>query len=264
MSDANKVTDPNTNGQSETPKNDPAPSTAGQSNPSTQEPVSLPEKFKGKSAEDIAKAYIELESEHGKTTKQIAENKELRQNMEIVLSAIKSDPALLKNVSDKVDEIQGIKPRAGAANDGGAQPTKVDDVRLSEQNRTISEFEKTYKLDQLPAEKRSQANQAITRNLAELLDPTGEKPLAQTLNEVRLDKLPQLLEKAFWLANKDALVDKGPLSAEFGSIGSMSSNGGKAGDQNNLTEIELKTAKKLGISPEKYASKKKQIFEQNK
>jgi hypothetical protein len=250
-------------------KNDPASSSTGQSSQSnsTSSPLtsSLPEKLKGKSVNEIADMYVNLEKTMGESSKEVSEVRKMKKDMEVVLQAIYQDPEVYRKVERRIKEMQngGSLSEEGETSKGNGEATnsdqgnKVDDVRLSQQNIVINEFEKKFKLNDLSAEKRQEINRKIATELSEMVDPGGKKPLNQVLNSVRLDQLPKILEKAYWLAHKDSLLDHGSSAQDLASIGSMSSSNGKSDNKHGLTEREVQIAQKLGVSPEKYAANKK-------
>ena len=100
----------------------------------------------------------------------------------------------------------------------------------------------------------------VSSELAEMLDPGGKKTIAQVISETSLSRLPKMLENAYFLAHKDSLVDKGKIDPDYASIGSIAtSSSGKSDPINSLTDRERQIAEKLGVKPEKYLERKKEI-----
>lgn len=214
----------------------------------------LPEKFQGKSSSEIAKSYLELEKKLGQysqTQKELEEWRALGQ-------VIKNDPELVKALESKVATQQ--KSDEGKAN---GQPK--DDTRSAVSNNIVNQFEKEKGLDQLEPDKRKDMHQRIGNELADMLDPGGNKSTREILESINLSKLPQYLDKAYRLATMNDQAEqerlKGLAQARQNSeaeFGSMRASSGKS-EKKSLTPEEEATAKKLGITPEKYLEQKKKL-----
>jgi hypothetical protein len=267
MADSDTNTSTTEQSESTTKQSDPASSSSGESQmKSTVSPSmdSLPEKLKNKSPQEIAEMYVNLEKTVGTQSKEVSEVRKMKQDMEIVLKAIYQDPELYRKVERNIQKMtsgdSSLQDENGSRRGNGEAKDSDqgdDDIRASQQNIVIGEFEKKFKLTDLSKEKRQELNQKIALELQEIVDPGGNKPLNKVLKSVRLDQLPKLLEKAYYLAHKDSLFDKGSSAQDLASIGSMSSSSGKSDNKLGLTEREVDVARKLGISPEKYAANKK-------
>lgn len=234
------------------PQEDPKDSSKEEQSKETQkshiETDDLPEKFKGKSASDIAKSYLELEKKLGSHSQTQTELDQWR----ALGNVIKQDPELIKALEKKV---AGDK----------SQERPKDDTRDALSNKIVSDFEKEYSIDRLDPEKRQAMHKKIGEELADMLDPGGNKSTREILDSINLSKLPQYLGKAYRLATVDDESErarvKGILESQRNSeatFGSIPSTGGKS-NNDSLTTDERETAKKLGISEEKYLKQKQEI-----
>lgn len=235
---------------------------SGETNKKPSEaPSQLPPSLQGKSPEEIAQMYVGLEKKLGEQSKEVGEVRKLKQDMDIVLEVLYKNPHLYKQVEKEIIEMSGGKVDKKTEGDGEDKKSddSVAELRKSEQNRVISEFETQFKIKDLSKEKRSELNAQIARELVELRDPEGKKTVKQVLDEIPVSQLGKYLEKSFWLARKSLLTDESSKVTEedLSSIGSLSASTSKSDSKYGLTESELKTAEKLGVDPEKYAKQKK-------
>ena len=245
-----------TNGQAtQTPA--PATGQAGQALKSDQVQDQLPEKFKGKSAEEIAKSYIELEKKLGDNSKEVNATRQELEQWKVLGQVINSDPTLYKLIEDKVTHINNTKPD---------QP-KRDDTRVAVINQTINGFEQKYGLDQLQGERKAEVQARIGKEMAEMLDPKGTKSVAQIIESIPADRLPIYLEKAYRLATigdrEETARIKGLMEANQNSqaaFGNSQSSGVKE-DKVSLTPDEQKVARKLKITEEQYVKQKQTLQE---
>lgn len=261
MADEITTTDPQ--GQSTTITQDP-PGQGGQStdpgaqDSSTQNVDNLPEKFKGKSAVDIAKAYKELEQLHGKNSKEVNEVRGQLEKWQKLGKILEADPELYKQVEGAIDKFSGKKTDT-TENDQVSEDLK--DTKLATENRIINDFERGYNIHQLAPEKRTELQTKIGQELAEMLDPGGKRTVKEVLDSIPLTRLPNYLEKAYKLATLNDREERARVEglaearqnneASFGNIPSSSLK------QNaQLTEDEKKVAKKMNISEENYLKNK--------
>jgi hypothetical protein len=258
-------TDPNNGQPDNTQGNDPASSSAGQSpSTSTEAPSQdLPEKFRDKTASEIAQQYVQLEKKLGEQSTEVETARKLKSDMDQVLQVLWKNPKLYEQVERELLRSQdgGLPEIKSPKNedDGEAENSgKDDDVRSKMVNDTISDFEQKFKISELPSEKRKILNKKIATEFAELRDPSGKKTVAQLIKETPVNQLGKLLEKAYWLAQKDQLVDQDTIP-DVASISSMSASSGKADTSHGLSERELKVAQNLGVAPDEYAKNKKKL-----
>ena len=122
----------------------------------------------------------------------------------------------------------------------------------------MGDFQKDIGLDKLKADEKKQQYEKVMKEFLELRDPGGKKDLKTVLAETPLTVLPNILEKAYFLANVDQATD--PNSGfDFASIGSFASSSRKSEQKGGLTEDEKTVAKNLGISEAEYAKYKQKI-----
>jgi hypothetical protein len=261
---------------------DPVSGDAGQSDEkATEASYQLPEKFKGKSPDEIAKAYVELEGKLGEQSKTVEEAKKAQEQVDTLLRAIWSDPDLYRKVEDGVRKYtsgeslpESRTPDIKDKNDEGAKKSESDpnvsEIRAAQENQILEKFftDYGYKGQEEKAKKESYNRLALA--LANLRDPGGKKPIRQVLSEIPLSQLPQFLENAHFIANKGQIVDQAKRSAlaskeenEAATIGSFASSGKKS-EGVTLSNREREVARKMGISEEAYAKRRAQInAEQN-
>lgn len=254
----NKVTDPQ--GQSTT-TTDPSESKDGESTTETK----IPEKLQGKTVEDIARMYTELEKTYGKHSQEVNTYRKKVEEWETLGRVIKGNPELEKQLVAEIEKISGKSTETTSTN--GEKP-RVDDTRKAVESTIISTFEKNYGIDRLPGERKTELFSKIADELGDMLDPGGNKNMRQILNEISLEKLPKYLEKAYKLATMDDVAEQGRVKglaearmnseAAFGSIPSSGGNSNKI----ELTPKQQEVARRMGISEEKYIANLRAIQEE--
>lgn len=228
----------------------------------------LPEKFEGKSAEEVTKMYTELEKKMGQQSDEVSKARQYLQERELLSKAVAGSPELYKMMEREINTITGKttaeepkKDQKGSEEAGTTDP-QVADLRRAEENRIISDFQNKYGIGKMPKEERSDLMKKVTTQLAELYDPGGSKPMSGILSTIKLDQLGKALDNSYWLANKDALVDRGKVpNQDLASIGTISSSSSGKSDTTSLTDRERHTAERLGVSPDKYQKQKAVIFD---
>jgi hypothetical protein len=255
---AEETVDPQ--GQSTTPTQDPPK--GGQS---TQD--QLPEKFKGKTASEIAQSYLELEKQVGKHTTEVQQTKAEAQKAQTQLQqwealgkVIQANPALYYQIEGEIKKLGNRQP-SQQPTDPSVQRTEKDltDVKLAAQNQIFEKFESKFGIDGLATE---DANNLKARIGKELTEMTGAKDTASAIASLPLDRLPVFLDKAYRLATdsddqersrlKGMLEAKRNNQAAFGNVPSSSISNNNQG----LSPEEKNVAKRLGISEEKYLKNK--------
>lgn len=222
-----------------------------------QAPSNLPEKFQGKSPDEIVQMYTELEKKFGEHSKEVKDARQYLQERAVINEVLAEDKELYSMFESRLKK----KYAPSTESDGEVKSDPVvTDLRRSEENRIIGDFQKNLGIADLSAEKRTEVMKKVSNELAEMVDPGGKKSLGQILSEQSLSRLPKLLENAYFLAHKDSLFDKGKQDPDLASIGSIATgSSGKSDPINSLTDREREIAGKLGVKPEKYLERKKEI-----
>lgn len=216
----------------------------------------VPEKFKGKSAEEIAQAYAELSKQIGKQGEELGrtkkQNEELAKNLknwEQLGAVIEADPSRFELVKS------WVKP---------TEEPKKDEPKPSEERRflnkqIIGKFEDKYKINDLESEKAQELRGKIGTHLQLMLDPfgTGEN-VDKLLEKVPLERLPMYFENAYRLATAGDAEEQARLkgfaeasqnaNGMFGSMPSSSVNPTTV----VLNEKQKEAAKKLNIQEKDY------------
>lgn len=191
-----------------------------------------------------------------------------------ILETLASDDELLKTATERHNKRLGRIPadakKDGKENEETPEAKQLKDTRSALVDRISGEFESKYGLDKLPDDKLKEARGRLGVMLKRMLDPNDNKTMTQIFEEVSLKKLPEYLENAYYLANrnnemKDA-YEKGKsevlsqYEGETGSIGSMASSSLSSGDDVSLSPIEKRVAQNLGVTPEAYLKNKKKLL----
>ena len=243
----------------------------------------LPEQYKGKTAEELAKMHMEAEKKLGEQSSEVAEARKkvddalklqadavkARETLQELTELIFADPERIKAVEawytkktgQSADQKQdGQKsPSDGSAPLSQTSP-QVEDTRRALQDQIFDEFYVKHGISNLPAKEKQEALQKISSEFADLFDPTGKMTISQIVANRPLVSLRRDLDKAFRLSN----IGESSQGADAQSENDQAAIGSLAGktireDEMKLSAAEETMAKKLGISPEKYLERKKQI-----
>jgi hypothetical protein len=217
----------------------------------------VPEKFKGKSAGEIAKSYLELEKTLGTKAKNEKEAREQVQQWEQLGKVIESNPALYKQVEDEITR--------SASKTSPTTTPKRDDTRIALENQIITRFEEERGIQGLEGEKKQQLHSRIGEELKDMLDPGGTKTVNEVLSNIPLDRLPRYLNNAYKLAtagDKDEqaraeaiLEARQNREAVFGAIPSS----GIKGKTKTLTPDQQRVARRMNMSEEDYLKQLEEI-----
>jgi hypothetical protein len=175
---------------------------------------------------------------------------------------LEADPELFKQVEKSIEKFSGKKTDT-TVNDQVSE--EIKDTKSATENQIVTGFEQKYKLDILPTEKKTALQGKIGKELAEMLDPGGKKTIKQVMDSIPLTRLPVYLEKAYRLATIDdrdeQIRAKAVLDARINAEASFGSSQSQSlsTKEGSLTDQEKKTAKKFGISEEKYLAQKQAI-----
>jgi len=248
----------------------------------TEAPLNLPDKFKDKSPQEIVEMYINLEKKLGETSTEVEEARKLKEQTDVLLRSIYSDPDVYRSVESAVARYQsgdtlpdnrkkGDNSNKGDEEDTTEENSDVVEIKMAEQNRILNEFYLKNGYNDLEGKERQDKLAKLAITLAELADPGGKKPIKQILSEIPLTKLPFFLENANYLSNKEELLKSereaglaSNIENQSASIGSFSATGGKPNSGVTLTGREREIARKMGISEDVYAKRKQQIIAESK
>ena len=192
-----------------------------------------------------------------------------------ILETLASDDDLLKNATElhnkRLGRIPATEPKKEDKEEEPSLETKqLKDTRSAFLDKISGDFEDKYGINKLPEEEKKEARERVGFMLKRMLDPNDNKTMAQIFEEVSLKKLPEYLENAYYLANRNndmkAAYEKGKsevlsqYEGETGAIGSMASSSLSPGDDVSLSPIEQRVAQNLGVSPEAYLKNKKKLL----
>ncbi len=266
-------------------KNAPVNTDAGQADQGDAHSKSfqLPEQYKGKTAEELAKMHMEAEKKMGEQSQEVAEARkkvddalklqtdavQARQTLQELTELIYADPERIKAVeawyTKKTGKSVDQKPNGQASpSDGSASLSQtspqVEDTRRALQDQIFDEFYGKHGIDKLPLKEKQEALQKISSEFADLFDSTGRMSISQIVSQRPLVSLRKDLEKAYRLSsiNESSQGVDAQNENDQAAIGSLAGKTIRE-DQMKLTVAEEEMAKKLGISPEKYLERKKEI-----
>ena len=236
--------------------------------PAPQEAVKPPEapsenKFAGKTPEELAKSYQELEKKLGDQSNELGEHRKYREQMDLVLQAIWSDPTLYSTVDQQIRKLQGGGQARDTSQPNGEASFAINDTRAAMERKIINDFEKEFGIDKLSTEDKQKAHAKVGQALRDLVDPNGSRTTTEILSSISLEKLPAFLENAFFVSNKETFLQEQTKrrEAELGAIGSIPSSGGSSSEL-SLNDLERKAAQGMGIPEDKYKERKKQLLEE--
>jgi len=236
------------------------------------QPAPSEDKFAGKSTEEVLKSYNELQKKLGEQATEVGELRSFRDQMDPVLQAVWADPDLYGKLDNKIKEMRGfgVLAKEEAKEDGKGKtevPSADLDTRRALENQIIADFERRYGIDQLAQNQRREMHVKIGNSLADLADPGGKMTYAEIVNTISLQKLPRYLENAYFIANKENLIETAKLEAltankvnQQASIGSIPASSGMSSEL-ELSASEREAAQKMGIPVAKYLARKKEILE---
>ena len=229
----------------------------------------IPESLRGKDTTELVKMYGELEKKLGEHSSELNQARQLKADMSTILQAVYSDPTLTNQVKEQIRKVSGIESKEDPKKENKeTSPVKADtETRRVLEGQIVREFENQYGLTNLSPEKRQEVYQKIGTELIDLVDPGGNLTLPEVISSINLEKLPKYLANAFKLANLDGDIEKATSEAQLkarknaqGVIGSIPSSG-SVSEELEMTPEERETAKRLGITEEKYLKNKKDLSE---
>lgn len=269
-------------------KTDPPNTEGGKSNEGDvhSQDFQLPEQYKGKTAEQLAKMHMEAEKKMGEQSSEVAEARKkvdealklqadavkARQTLQELTELIYADPERIKTIeswyTNKAGQSDNQNPNGTNNPPGNSSPTsqtspQVEDTRRALQDQIFDEFYAKYGIDKLPSKEKQEALQKISSEFADLFDPTGKMSISQIVSQRPLASLRRDLDKAYRLSgiNESSQGDNAQNQNDQAAIGSLAGKTIRE-DELKLSAAEEEMANKLGISPEKYLERKKQIVKE--
>ncbi len=270
------MTDPVNSGQSDsTPSN----AQAGQSgDKGNQQPTNIT--VGGKtfaSWDEVGKAYTSLDSEFHKRDSEIEQWRKFGENTAPVWKVLLKKPELYEQIQQ-----ESAKPDDFSEDGNGQSKTDEGKVEGQEDKRIVSnqpseaegvlrdniiaEFEDKSGISQMDSAKKSEIRQKLAAMMAE----NNLLRAGETLKDVPLRQLSNLLGSAWKLHQATKLSDEGKLEGyanavanKYGSFGSFSASGEKSEDKVSLTDAERKVALKMKMSEEDFAKYKEKISKGN-
>lgn len=242
----------------------------------------IPEQYKGKSAEQLAKMHMEAEKKLGEQSSEVAEARKkvdealrlqtdaakARETLQELTELIYADPDRIKTIEGwyaKKGQSADLKPDGQSSQSDNSSPSsqtspQVEDTRRALQDQIFDEFYVKHGISNLPSKEKQEALQKISSEFADLFDPTGKMSISQIVSNRPLASLRRDLDKAWKLSG----VGESSQGADAQGMNDQAAIGSLAGksireDQDKLTASEEQMAKNLGISPDKYLARKKQI-----
>jgi hypothetical protein len=248
----------------------------------------VPEKLRGKSPEELARAYVALEKKLGEQSKEVSDARKRSDDALKLQSQAMEDRKLLQELTELIyadpERIKAVeswyaKKTGKAANQSSnGESSKPDDsspssqtssdvldTRRALQDQIFDEFYARYGIDKLPSAEKQEALKKISLEFADLFDPTGKRTISQIVAGRPLTSLRRDLEKAYRLSNISQSGNvQGDMAQEQNNQAAIGGMSGKTvrEDQIKLTSAEEQMASNLGIPPEKYLEKKKQILKE--
>jgi len=219
----------------------------------------LPEKYKGKSAKELADMLTHAELQIDKQGTEVGQLRKAQDDINLILEAAEADPELYGQLKQRVKTYAEEKSGKKQDKREPESPSGDEGIRTTVINHVIEKFREDKKINKLTQERKTEFEKQIANQLANILDPGGSKTLVQILKEVRVDQLPKLLDSSYKMVLAEAITsgDK-TLNQDFASIGGMSYSSGSSGSgDDELSAEQKKVAQNLGISPEKYAKRLK-------
>lgn len=229
---------------------------------------------KGTPDDKTAADAVAMAKELGETKAKLEAAQARNAVLEPVMQTIYSDEELLKKATEIHNKRTGVAPKDEPKKDDKIattpQPSATEiDNRNAHIKLSVEKFSQDHGIDKLEKDKQAEINTRIGNELKEMLDPMGNKTLQQIMETVSVTKLPQFLEKAYFLATRNEQIEsakeegkKIAAGESAGIIGSIPSSS-ITPDSVTLTAKEKEIAQKTGVSEEKYLENKKEILKRN-
>ena len=215
---------------------------------------------------------MKMAQELGMAKKENETLKDYQERVNPVIETIWSDPDLLKQVEDR--HKKRLNPTKEVVKDTPEDKSTSSPVDIDTRNAVIRDivdkFSDRYGITKLDTEKKAEMNTKVGTMLKDMLDPNGnKKDLADVMKDVSLTKLPSFLDHAYFLSNKESMLSDAKeqgkrelQDASLGVVGSFSSTSIEP-DSMTLSPREKQIAENMGIPPDKYLARKKEIAKRN-
>lgn len=241
--------------------------------PTTQTPA--PAATPADNKPDAPADAVKLATELGETKAKLKELETYREQTVPLLETVWNDAPLLKDLTEKHNKRLGKvtdtpadkTPAAGDKPEIPAAPFDQD-TRTALINQASSTFEEKHGISKLSEDEQKQMRGKVGAMLKEMVDPRGNKSMAQVFEDISLTKLPWYLDRAYDLVTKDEQL-KHAMEAGKNSVldeydearGTMGNIPGTSVpiEQMTLSPAQKKVAAKQGISEADYLSQLKKI-----
>lgn len=245
---------------------------AGEGKPEDKSDLTWKDKVTGKTQEQLIEMYGQLSQKLGEMSASEKQKSEVLKKVNVILAAIGKSPEREKMVKAWIDEFGTGDDGEGGEDDKKKIDPALMDVRKSQENEIVGNFESRYGIDKLPEEQRKEMQGRIGNALWDLVDPRGEyKTYQEMLDSIPLQKLDRMMENAYWIANRDKISSELREAQEskrkadqMGAIGGLSSASIGGEEEIELTTEELRAAKSMKVTPEKYKERKREILRARK
>jgi transcriptional regulator of met regulon len=217
------IVDPNADPSKEDNPQKPTPPSDSQDDKGKNTPgEDVPEKFKGKSAAEIAKSYVELE-------KKLGDNEGTKKQLEQFYALA---DVINKNPKIKEALLEAVEGKPSDDKDKDKKNDKPDETKEVVKEGIISTFRKDLGINALDEEDRKGLLGKVMGELRDLVSESDKLSDAQVIDKIPLSSLNKYLHKAYRLATLDDEKEqsraKGVLEAKKnaeGAFGSFSSSG---------------------------------------
>lgn len=206
-----------------------------------------------------------MAEELGMVRKENETLKEYQERVNPIIDTIWSDPELFKQLDIAYKKRLGIEIKPNI-DDEKVVSTSDLDTRDAVISDIVNKFYEKHGINELEEKEKGDINVKVGSLLKDFLDPNNnKKDLATAMKDASLKRLPEFLDRAYFLATKDEMLKnaelKGKKEIEDQSRGIIGGFSSSLIESNNITlsPKEREIADKMGISHEKFLARKKEI-----